>query len=161
MKSLPSLLFAVAALTSSLVVAAPAPTVPVATFRADPAEFRGDSTTLRVRIMIPPGWHIQSDAPLDDFLIPTEVKAAAEGLRFGKPVFPRALTKDLPALGGKVALFEDTIEVRLPVKREAKAGTSADAKAMLRNAAVTVRYQSCNDSQCLPPRTIPAKYWDR
>jgi hypothetical protein len=140
---------------AALSLAAPASVVPTATFRAEPAEFRGDSTTLRVRVVIPAGWHIQSNAPLDDFLIATEVKGTGEGLRFGKPVFPKAIEKELPALGGKVALFEDTLEVRLPVKRDGKSGK---ARALLEKATVTVRYQSCNDSQCLPPKTIPARF---
>jgi hypothetical protein len=41
------------------------------------------------------------------------------------------------------------------VKRDGKSGK---ARALLEKATVTVRYQSCNDSQCLPPKTIPARF---
>jgi hypothetical protein len=150
--------------TTAEAASPPAPSkypVPTVTFTA-PAEFRGDSTTLRVLAVIPKGWHIQSNIPLDDFLIPTEVKVKlkeeSEGLRFGKPVFPKAVEKDFPALGGKVALFEDTVEVSVPVYRKGaqkdklKAGKAAAATV------VTLRYQACNDSQCLPPKEIAARF---
>jgi hypothetical protein len=137
--------------------ASPAP-VPTATYRADPGGFRGDSASVRVQVIIPKGWHIQSDAPLDEFLIPTEIKASGAGLRFGKAVFPKPLLKDFPALGGKVALFEDTVNVRVPAhSAKAKANPKALNKA-LEKSVVTLRYQACNDSQCLPPKEIRAVY---
>ncbi len=132
--------------------------VPLATFKLETlsqAAPRGDSATVRVRVIIPEGWHIQSNAPLDEFLIPTEVKASGKGLEFGKPVFPRPRMKELAALGGEVALFEDTLDVRMPVRFRASGAGAAKA---LEAATVNVRYQACNDSQCLPPRTIAAKH---
>jgi hypothetical protein len=132
--------------------------VPDVTFRVAAQDARGDSAVARVKAVIPKGWHIQSDAPLDEFLIPTELKASGEGLRFGKPVFPKPLLKDFPALGGKVALFEDTVEI-LVTARAAKG--KADGKtlvAALAKSTIALRYQACNDSQCLPPKEVTAKF---
>jgi hypothetical protein len=140
-------------LASAALAASPLP-VPLASFRAEPPGFRGDSATVRVRVVIPAGWHLQSNTPLDDFLIPTELKASGEGLAFGAPVFPKAKLKDLEALGGKVALFEDTLVVRVPVR----ARRGSDGAKALAAATVSLRYQACNDSQCLPPKTIAAKH---
>ncbi|MCD6024675.1 MAG: putative rane protein [Fibrobacteria bacterium] len=137
-------------LASAAFAANPAPT---ASFRYSPGAFKGDSTRMLVKVVIPKGWHIQSNAPLDEFLIPTELKAEGEGLGFGKPMFPKPVLEDFPALGGKVALFAGTIEIKVPVGRKnAKAGES------LEKAKVVLRYQACNDSQCLPPKEITAKY---
>src|SRR6187402_2393332 len=111
MKSTISLL-AVLSLASAVFAATPAPT---ASFRYAPASFKGDSTRMVVKVSIPKGWHIQSNAPLDEFLIPTELKAEGEGLSFGKPGFPKPLLEDFPALGGKVALFAGTIDIKVPV----------------------------------------------
>ena len=135
--------------------------VPAVTYSEVPARTKGDSLEVRVRIVVPKGWHIQSDAPLDEFLIPTTVTATGDGLRFGKPVFPKAKVKPFEALGGDVAVFEDTVLVRMPAWRKAAA---ADAKATARaveKAAVSVRYQACDDTQCLPPKTITARYVGR
>jgi hypothetical protein len=144
---------------SAIFAAPPSYPVPLATFRAEVLGAKGDSAALRVRVVIPKGWHIQSDAPLDDFLIPTEVMATGEGLEFGKPSFPKPLMKEFPALGGKVALFEDTVEVRVPVKRAKGFKSTATALGeSLKQVQVTLRYQACNDSQCLPPKVIAARY---
>jgi hypothetical protein len=138
-------------LASAALAANPAPT---ASYRFTPDGFRGDSTRMIVKVVIPKDWHIQSNAPLDEFLIPTELNVEGEGLSFGKPVFPKPLIEDFPALGGKVALFQGIIEVKVPVARK-------NAKVMresLKDTKVTVRYQACNNSQCLPPKEITAKY---
>ena len=127
---------------------------PKAVFRYEPAGFKGDSTRLVVRVSIREGWHLQSDVPLDEFLIPTTVKAKAEGLTFGKPVFPKAKIENIEALGGKVAVFEGDIEVKIPAKR-ANAKVNAAA---LEKTEVMLRYQACNSSQCLPPKEIKAVY---
>jgi len=138
-------------LASLSFAATPAPT---ATFRYAPASFKGDTTRMIVKVAIPKGWHIQSDAPLDEFLIPTELKTEGEGLKFGKAVFPKPLLEDFPALGGKVALFAGTIEIKVPVARKSSK-VKGDA---LEAAKVSLRYQACNDSQCLPPKEVAATY---
>jgi thiol:disulfide interchange protein DsbD len=130
------------------------PPAPKATFRFDPAGFKGDSTQLRVSVSIPEGWHIQSDVPLDEFLIPTTLHAKAEDVAFGKAVFPKAKVENIEALGGKVAVFEGEIEIKVPAKRT-RSGVAAKA---LENSEVSVRYQACNNSQCLPPKEIKAAY---
>jgi hypothetical protein len=127
---------------------------PDVTFRFDPEAFRGDSTRLVVRVGLPRGWHVQSNAPLDSFLIPTTVSAEGEGLKFGTPEFPPPLEKEFPALGGKVALFEGEFDVRVPVRRE-NPGIKAAA---LRSVKVKLGYQACNDTQCLPPKTVEGRH---
>src|SRR5437016_2725856 len=91
--------------------------VPNVTYHFEPENFRGDSTQLLVHVALPAGWHIQSNAPLDSFLIPTTVSAEGQGLQFGRPVFPKPVEKEFPALGGKVALFQGEFDIGIPVKR--------------------------------------------
>jgi hypothetical protein len=127
---------------------------PKATFRFDPAGFKGDSTRLVLRVEVPAGWHIQAAAPLDSFLIPTTVKASHPQAVFGKPVFPKPVEEDFPALGGKVLLLKGTFDVRVPAKRKSPKVTIEE----LGDARVVLRYQACNNSQCLPPKEIVARY---
>lgn len=135
--------------------ASPSP-VPDVTYRVV-APLKSDSLLVRVKAVIPPGWHIQSNAPLDEFLIPTELKTSGAGVKFGKAVFPKPELKDFPALGGQVALFSDTLDIVVSVraaqgKRDAKALEAALAKS-----SIALRYQACNDTQCLAPREVSAK----
>lgn len=128
--------------------------VPDASYRLDPPGFSGDSADLVMRVAIPDDWYIQSNAPLDGFLIPTTVRAKGEGLVFGDPVFPPHVEKDIEILGGKVALFQGDIEIRLPIRRK-NARVSEDA---LAQSDVFLRYQACDSSQCLAPREVRAVY---
>ena len=121
-------------------------------FRFDPNGFRGDSTQLIVNVSLPEGWHIQSYAPLDSFLIPTRVHAEGPGLEFGTPIYPKPVEEDFPALGGKVALFQGSFDIRVPVKKASRKTGVAALKAVK----VSLRYQACNNTQCLPPREIVA-----
>jgi hypothetical protein len=143
---------------ASAAVASSKTPVPEVTYRVSAADVKGDSAIVRVKAVIPKGWHIQSNAPLDEFLIPTELKTTGEGLRFGKASFPKPLLKDFPALGGKVALFEDTVNITVAAraakgKMDAKAFTNTLAKS-----SIVLRYQACNDSQCLPPKDVVGKF---
>lgn len=130
-------------------VAAMAGIEPKVAYRFEPEAFRGDSTQLVVKVSMPEGWHIQSEAPLDSFLIPTVLKAEGSGLAFGKPVYPKPVIEDYPALGGKVALFQGEFEIRVPAKR-------TEPKAALKDVKVILHYQACNNTQCLPPKEIAA-----
>jgi hypothetical protein len=88
MKSLTLPLSALLLAASLSYAVTPAPT---ATFRFKPEGFKGDSARMVVSVSIPKGWHIQSNAPLDEFLIPTELKTEGEGLTFGKAIFPKPI----------------------------------------------------------------------
>lgn len=108
----------------------------------------GDDVRGTVTATIANGWHINSVKPLDDFVIASELKfdpATAELLRAD---FPPHELKDFTFSGGKkLAVYEGTIAI--PFQAKLKNGATA-IKA-------TLRFQSCNDSVCLPPKTASAE----
>jgi hypothetical protein len=111
----------------------------------------GDSLTLNVRIEVAEGWHINSDAPLDEFLVPTRLEIKSEGAEFGKPRYPRPEIQH-NAVMGDLSLFSGAFDVQVPAKRMGK--PSADAP----RTSVTLHYQSCNNSMCLPPKSITVEH---
>ena len=127
---------------------------PKVTYRFDPEKFR-DSSQLVVHVALPEGWHIQSQAPLDSFLIPTVLKAESKGLLFGSPVYPSPVEENFPALGGKVALFQGEFDVRIAAKR-LESVARRDKLMAPDSVKVILRYQACNHTQCLPPREVTA-----
>ena len=137
-----------------LAAAAMAGITPKVTYHFEPSGFKGDSTRMVMHVSLPAGWHIQSNAPLDSFLIATTVVAEGKDLTFGKAVFPKSLEKDYPALGGKVALFEGEFDIGVLVKRS---GPKIRSEA-LKSVKVKLGYQACNDTQCLPPNEIDAVF---
>jgi hypothetical protein len=140
--------------------------VPVLSFRygGSAQDSVSGAEALLVHVEIAPGWHINSDAPLDPFLVPTTVEAEAGGLRFGKPRFPRPERVHSEVLGGDMLLFSGAFDVEVPVLR--KAGADRDGRAEAPPAArpgaqappprtrVTLKYQACDHATCFPPKEI-------
>jgi thiol:disulfide interchange protein DsbD len=105
----------------------------------------GDDVRGTVTAAIAGGWHINSVKPLDDFVIPSELKL--ENADLVKADFPPHELKDFTFSGGKkLAVYEGTIAI--PFEAKLKPGATAIK--------VTLRYQACNDSVCLPPKSVSA-----
>lgn len=107
-----------------------------------------DSLILAVHIEIQEGWHINSDTPLDSFLVATTVVAKSKGIDFGKPQYPKPHIQFSKVMGGDLSLFTGAFDVMLPAKLE------KGFKGSPEQTIVTLNYQACNNSMCLPPRTV-------
>jgi Disulphide bond corrector protein DsbC len=115
---------------------------------------RQRSTQGNVVMEIPSGLHVQSNRPLDKFLVPTKLEVEApQGVRIGSIIYPRALMRNLKFSKGKVAVYEGRALIRFNVTVPASfSGNSAEIKGRL-------RFQACNDEACFPPVTREVKMW--
>lgn len=103
--------------------------------------------TLLIKVSIDKGWHINSNAPLDSFLIPTTVRLdAPAGWQVGTPVFPRHRLARLGFSEGDVAVFERELVIRVPVT----VGPTATGATL----GGAVEAQACNDEQCIAPTEV-------
>ncbi len=111
----------------------------------------GQPFRLALVATIAPGWHVNANKPLEDYLIPTEAAVAAvEGLTFAPPAYPAHTEKKLPFSEAPLALFDG--ETVIVVE-----GTAADDAAPgPRTLRATLDYQPCNDAQCLAPAQAEA-----
>lgn len=108
-----------------------------------------DSLTLNVHIELAEGWHINSEAPLDSFLVPTSLDLKSippEGMAFGKPRYPQPMIQHNPVMGD-LSLYTGAFDVQVPAQK----GKGAALPVRTR---VTLHYQSCNNSMCLPPKSV-------
>ncbi len=106
----------------------------------------GKASTFSIEITIPSPYHINSNHPLQDYLIPTSVELAPQiGVSFGKVTFPPAPVKKLAVSDTPMAVFEGTINVTA----EVLPASNLTAKEI--TIAGRVRYQACDDRMCLPP----------
>ncbi len=101
----------------------------------------GDAVHGVVTATVESGWHINSNKPLDDFVIPTKLNLDNAALVSAE--YPPHTVRAFTFSGGqKLAVFEGTI--RIPFAATLKPGaTSIEGK---------LHYQACNDNVCLPPR---------
>ncbi|HEV7508447.1 MAG TPA: thioredoxin family protein [Thermoanaerobaculia bacterium] len=112
----------------------------------------GKPARMAALVTIEPGWHVNAHKPTFEYLIPTvlSLKLPA-GWPAEQTQYPAAEMKTfsfekvpLAVYAGDVVIVTQTL-----VPAGTKPGTYAVAAAL--------RYQACNDSQCLPPVTAEAK----
>jgi thiol:disulfide interchange protein DsbD len=103
---------------------------------------------------IPSGYHINSNRPLEKYLIASQLQfEAPAGVRVGPIVFPRAVLRALKFSKSKVSVFEGHTTIRFSVTVPASfKSNSVELKGRL-------RYQACNDDVCFPPKTTEVKVW--
>ena len=103
---------------------------------------------------IPSGLHVQSNKPLDKFLVATKLDVETpSGMTVGPISYPRALMKKLKFSKSMVAVYEGKSLVRFNVTVPANySGGSGEIKGKL-------RFQACNDESCFPPVTREVKMW--
>ena len=103
---------------------------------------------------IPAGLHVQSNKPLDKFLVPTKLDVETpSGMTAGPVSYPRPLMRKLKFSKGNVAVYEGKAMIRFNVTVPANySGGSGEIKGKL-------RFQACNDESCFPPVTREVKMW--
>jgi DsbC/DsbD-like thiol-disulfide interchange protein len=99
-------------------------------------------------LTIAPGWHVNGPRPRDEFLIPTTLELKPpSGQTAGAVAWPAPVERTLAFAPGKpLLLYEGTVKLTAPLS-----GTPASGGPPL---GASLRYQACNDTTCLPPRTI-------
>src|SRR5581483_5351342 len=107
---------------------------------------RGDAAVATVEIA--PGWHVNAHAPRDRFLVPTTLDLLPPpGVRAGDVRYPGPVERTLAFAGDRpVLLYEGSVEMSARLEGSAAPGAPA-LRAVL-------RYQACDDTRCLPPRTL-------
>ena len=97
-----------------------------------------------VSVNLADGWHINSQAPLQDYLIPTKMTNAG-GRELSGIEFPDAQIKSLGFQRAELSLFENQFELKAPWPGHEDS----------RSALVNLQLQACNDEICLAPETLP------
>ena len=115
---------------------------------------KGRVVRATVTMDIPAGLHVQSNKPLDKFLIATKLEVETPaGMKVGPISYPRALMRKLKFSKGMVAVYEGKSVVRFNVTvPQNYSGGSGEIKGKL-------RFQACDDESCFPPVTREVKMW--
>jgi thiol:disulfide interchange protein DsbD len=113
---------------------------------------RGKEFQAAVVVKINTGYHMNSHKPSDSYLIPTTVTPQLpDGFTLvGEPSYPLGKNEKFPFSPDKpLNVYTGSVTFRLKM--------TADEKAALGKASipVTLRFQACNLSACLPPVKIP------
>ena len=115
---------------------------------------KGRVVRATVTIDIPNGLHVQSNRPLDKYLVATKLDVETpSGMQAGPVSYPRAVMRKLKFSKSNVAVYEGRAVLRFNVTVPANYnGSSGEIKGKL-------RFQACNDESCFPPVTREVKMW--
>lgn len=106
----------------------------------------GKPAAVNLHFRVAPGLHINSHTPNEDYLIPTTFSIPdGTGVRLDGVSYPAGVALALP-VDPKTKLSVYTGEFVLQARIVSPSGNHlVEAK---------LRYQACNSTQCLPPKTI-------
>ena len=126
----------------------PDPNIGVKGYYSSDKAQRGRMIRAAIVIEIPGGYHVNGNKPLSKYSIPTSLNIEApRGVTVGPVVYPRAVVRKLKATNNEpLAVYEGRAILRFNVTVPANyQGGEVVLKARL-------RYQSCNDEVCYPPK---------
>ncbi len=113
---------------------------------------QGEQFSITLSITVMPTWHINSNRPNDDFLIPSEITAKGNGIKLIGVKYPKAHELKLSFSEELVSVYEATSNAKLTFK------VGPDAPAGKQKVLITLDYQACNDVSCMPPNAISTEY---
>ncbi len=109
----------------------------------------GQSQAIALVIKIKAPYHINSETPAEDFLVPTSISFAdTEGVRYTSTEFPPAETRDLSFSDMPLEVYEGTFTVFCTLTLDA-----AYAEKGVKVSG-SIQYQACDDNACLPPAEL-------
>jgi hypothetical protein len=109
---------------------------------------RGQSATVVLKAKILPGYHVNSNAPHEDYLIPLRVTFPKGGVEVESIVYPKAHDEKYSFSEKPLSVLTGNFEILLKLKAPA---TAAQEMGIL---AGKLRYQACSDKACLSPKTL-------
>lgn len=114
---------------------------------------QGKAATVDLRFRIGTGFHINSNTPKSEFLIPTVLKMSPPtDIAIGKVTYPAGEEMSFPfAPDEKLSVYSGIFEISVLVRPL----HVLPAKYMVHG---TLRYQACDNAACYPPKTLPVQF---
>ena len=127
-----------------------APAVSMAAVAAVTAE-PGKQTKVALNFRVAPGFHINSNTPKDEFLIPTALKMdLPTDIVLGKIEYPAGQDVSFPfSPESKLNVYSGDFTINLMVRPLTSVVPGSYAMHGV------LRYQACDNAQCFPPKTLP------
>jgi len=109
---------------------------------------RGDERDVKLKLQLKSGYHVNSDKPADEYLIPLKLTWAKDPLQTEQIVYPKPQTEKYSFSLTPLSVFSGNFEIATRFKAPP---TAAPGPAFMKG---KLRYQACNNKECLPPKTV-------
>ena len=110
---------------------------------------RGATVDAKIPVSVLPGYHVNSNKPTLDYLIPLKLTWTATGaLEGGEVVYPKAQLEKYDFEEKPLSVFTGNFDLTAKFKVGASAPAGPGA------AAGKLKYQACSNKACYPPKTV-------
>ena len=108
----------------------------------------GERARLMFAAGLPAGYHVNSNAPLDEFLKPTRLDLVLpHGIRVVETVYPEPLMFNTRFSEEPLAVYENEFVITAEVQLSDEMPLGEHV------VSATLRYQACSERVCYPPKT--------
>ncbi|MGA2022319.1 MAG: protein-disulfide reductase DsbD domain-containing protein [Candidatus Sulfotelmatobacter sp.] len=141
------------AITGAAQVPGKAPTVSIAAVPLTTAQ-RAQATMVNLNFRVPPGYHINSNTPKSEFLIPTALKMdLPTDIILGKIQYPAGEDASFPfSPDEKLSVYSGDFTIAVAVH---PLQSVVPGKYVMHG---VLRYQACDNAACYPPKTLPVSF---
>jgi hypothetical protein len=114
----------------------------------------GKPGAVELRFHVVPGFHINSNTPKSEFLIPTVLKLdAPTDIVIGRVSYPKGEDLSLPfAPDEKLSVYSGAFQISVVVR------PLLDVIATKYTIHGQLRYQACDKAACYPPKNLPVEF---
>jgi len=108
----------------------------------------GATAQAKLAVQLRSGYHVNSNTPSDEYLIPLRLTWSAGPLETVEVVFPKPQMEKYSFSEKPLSVYTGDFEL---LTRFKVAASAAPGPLTLTG---KLRYQACNDRMCLPPKTV-------
>ena len=110
---------------------------------------RNAAVQAKIPVSVRPGYHVNSNTPSEEYLIPLKLTWTSTGaIEGGSVTYPKPSLEKYEFAEKPLSVFTGDFELVVSFKVAAKAPAGPGA------AVGKLRYQACNDRACFPPKTV-------
>ena len=110
---------------------------------------RNAAVQAKIPVTVDAGYHVNSNTPSEDYLIPLKVVWTAKGaLEGGELVYPKPSMEKYEFSAKPLSVFTGSFDIVANFK------VAANAPAGPGSATGKISYQACNATTCFPPKTV-------
>jgi hypothetical protein len=108
----------------------------------------GSTVSTKLTLQLTPGYHVNSNTPAEDYLIPIKLTWTPGVLSGAEVKYPKAQMEKMPFQEKPLSVYTGQFEIVTDFK--------VSATALPGPAAISgkLRYQACNNRMCLAPKNV-------
>jgi len=112
---------------------------------------RGSEATAKLAVTLGEGYHVNSNAPHESYLIPLRLTWTPAPLAVDAVTYPKAHDEKYQFSDEALSIYTGTFEIATKFKVP---GDTPTGPVIL---AGKLRYQACNNTMCFPPKTVDVR----